>query len=95
MLEKPIWQMTGREFQNLLKFSLDDMEAMPSRTLLNGAKALAEYLECSESTIFMLRRSGVLDEAVVSHVGKKIVFDGEKARELAEDYRKQQRDNKK
>ena len=39
----------------------------------------------------MLRRNAVLDDAILSQVGKRIVFDGKKARALAAAFQKEQR----
>ena len=86
--------MTGKELQTLLWDSISGTHPVPRQILLTGVKKLAEYLECCESTVYMLRRKGVLEDAVVSHVGKKIVFDGEKARALADEYQEQHRKNK-
>ena len=94
LLDKPLWQMTGKEFQTLLWDSINGTHPVSRQIHLTGVKKLAEYLECCESTVYMLRRNGILEDAVVSHVGKKIVFDGEKARALADEYQKQQRDKK-
>ena len=63
----------------------------PGTVRITGVRALAIYLGCCESTIFMLRRNGVLDEAIISQIGKKIVFDGDKARVLAYEFQKNRR----
>lgn len=86
--------MSGCELQALVHMAMTadgSKAARPATTLLTGVQALAEYLDCSQSTVFMLRRRGVLDEAVVSHIGRKIVFDGSKARELANEYQTSRR----
>ena len=62
-----------------------------------GVHALAVELGCSESTIYALMRApreedgsnvggGVLREAIVSRIGRRIVFDVDKARKLADEY---------
>ena len=61
------------------------------------AVELAVELGCSESTIYALMRApreedgsnvggGVLREAIVSRIGRRIVFDVDKARKLADEY---------
>ena len=40
-------------------------------------------------------RQGALDSAILSRIGKRIVFDGEKARELAQAYIQEHRQSKK
>ena len=57
-------------------------------------KELAAYLGCCESTIYAIKKSGALDEAIISKIGHRIVFDAEKARELANEYQCQKRENK-
>jgi len=37
--------------------------------------------------VYKLRREGVLDNAIISHIGKNIVFDAQKACSLAKEYR--------
>ena len=48
-------------------------------------------MECCDSLVYKLRREGVLDEAIISRIGKKIVFDGDVARRCANEYQEQQR----
>ena len=94
LLAKPVWQMSGNELQTLLHMAMTaegGKAARSTTTHLTGVQALAEFLNCSQSTVFMLRRRGVLDEAVVSQIGRKIVFDGNKARKLANDYQMSRR----
>ena len=100
LLEKPVWQMTGQELIDLVRVSGQYGDASsPEGDLrsarVTGVQALADHIGCCASTISMLRRNGVLDEAVVSQVGRKIVFDAEKARVLATTYQKEQRANRK
>lgn len=92
LLQKPLWQMTGSEFLELVSASSSvDNTPSSSRTLCTGVHALAEYLRCCDATVYTLKREGVLDEAIVSRVGKRIVFDGEKARHLADKFLKRRR----
>ncbi|MCQ2180274.1 MAG: hypothetical protein MJY91_09275, partial [Bacteroidales bacterium] len=62
-----------------------------------GVHALAVELGCSDSTIYALMRApreedgsaeggGVLKTAIVSRIGRRIVFDVDKARKLADEY---------
>ena len=57
-------------------------------------KELSDYIGCCQSTIYDLKKKGVLDEAIISRVGRKIVFDAEKARVLASNYQSDQREKK-
>ena len=52
LLDKPVWQMTGKEYLELTQYAL---------------KA----------------SGGLLRDAIVSRIGRRIVFDVERARELA------------
>ena len=65
-----------------------------------GVHALAIELGCSDSTVYSLMRTpreedgsseggGVLKRAIVSRIGRRIVFDVDKARELATQSRQQ------
>lgn len=96
LLEKPLWQLTGEEYVRLHAYACtinNDTTTAPAARV-TGVRALAEYLSCCESTIYALKREGVLDSAIISHVGKNIVFDGERARELAQAYMREHRQQK-
>jgi hypothetical protein len=41
--------------------------------------------------VYTLKKIGVLDSAIVSQIGKRIVFDVNKARILADEYQKSRR----
>ena len=99
LLEKPLWQMTGEEYCQLTHYALSlspntgSSPAPPGQKAL-GVHALAVELGCSDSTIYALMRTpreedgsseggGVLKDAIVSRIGRRIVFDVDKARELA------------
>ena len=92
MMSKPLWQLTCEEFCELTQYAnaCSTTKSQPS-VHITGVRCLAEYLGCSESTVFMLRRNGVLNDAIISQVGKRIVFDGEKARTLAASFQNEQR----
>ena len=105
LLEKPLWQMTGEEYCQLTQYALSLSNGTrtapsPSGQKALGVHALAVELGCSDSTIYALMRiprekdgssegGGVLKDAIVSRIGRRIVFDVDKARELAK--RSQQR----
>ncbi len=88
LLDRPIWQMTGREFLSLFQ---GRAEETPKRTIADGADQLSAHLGCSASFIYSLIKTGVLNEAIVSHVGRKYSFDVEKARMLANEYQNRKR----
>lgn len=94
LLGKPLWQLTAQEFCALSQYAYSQrgqVSITPDIVRVTGVRALAEYLDCCDSTVFMLRRNGVLDDAIISQVGKKIVFDGDKARQLAAAFQQEQR----
>ncbi len=99
LLEKPLWQMTGEEYCQLTQYALSistgkGIAPSPAGQKAFGVHALAVELGCSDSTIYALMRTarkedgssddgGVLKDAIVSRIGRRIVFDVDKARELA------------
>ena len=105
LLSIPVWQMTGEQQFRLIQLALGngapiatsnstiepDLVFAPKRTRIAGVHALAQYMECCDSLVYKLRREGVLDEAIISRIGKKIVFDGEVARRCANEYQEHQR----
>ena len=99
LLAKPLWQMTGDEYVTLhayaVKVSRDEEGAVEPHTRVAGVRALAEFCGCCESTLYNVMRQGALDSAILSRIGKRIVFDGEKARELAQAYIQEHRQSKK
>lgn len=98
LMDKPVWQMSGKEFCMLTQYATDNASSKPSaataKTRVIGIKDLASYLGCCESTIYTIKRLGILDPAIVSQIGKRIVFDAERARELADQFQKSQREQR-
>ena len=102
LLEKPVYMMTGEEYLELTHYALSNSPNAANRPTQAGQKALGVHalaveLGCSESTIYALMRApreedgsnvggGVLREAIVSRIGRRIVFDVDKARKLADYY---------
>lgn len=56
-----------------------------------GVTPLATELGCSASFLYAMKAKGVLSGAIISHIGKKAVFDVDKARRLADAYQTEQR----
>ena len=87
LMDTPIWQMTGKEFLALNAYAGNTSNGeKKSHNYVYGIQALSKLIGCCPSTIYGLKKEGVLDEAIISNVGKKIVFDGDKARFLASEY---------
>lgn len=99
LLTKPLWQLTCEEYVALHKYAVkvanDEVGAPQTVTRCTGVRELARFLTCCESTIYSLKREGVLDDSILSSIGKNTVFDGEKARELAQAYMLEHRQTKK
>lgn len=94
LLEKPLWQMTGQEFFILSCHAAKRQKELSPHEAIEyctGIKALSEKLACCESTVYMMKREGILDRAIKSQIGKKIVFNVDRARELANEYQKSRR----
>jgi len=110
LLVKPVWQMTGEEYLELTQYALKSAggnetvaERMGQKAM--GVHALAVELGCSDSTVYSLMRTarqedgssdggGLLRDAIVSRIGRRIVFDVEKARTLADEYQRTSRDER-
>ena len=86
--DKPLLTVTVSEFVALMTAILNEgKEHQDTRTTARGLGELAERLGCGRSKVSELRRLGVLDEAVVSNVGRKAIFDVETAMRLVSEYK--------
>lgn len=97
-MQKPVCMMSGEELCLLTQY-VHQSTTSPEMTssaqgIANviGVKALAVYLGCSESTIYTIKKQGILDKAIVAQIGRKIIFNAPLARELANAYQQEQRD---
>ncbi len=88
--EKPIWQMTGREFLHLQESvsskekRLQDLEeqAITTKKYSYGLAGIAKLFGCSIPTANRIKQSGKIDRAI-TQIGRKIIVDAELALELA------------
>ena len=94
--------MTGEEYCQLTQYALSlspnvGTSSAPMGQKALGVHALAVELGCSDSTIYALMRAtreedgsaeggGILKPAIVSRIGRRIVFDVDTARRLADGY---------
>lgn len=108
LLKKPVCMMTGEEYLKLTHFALVNAQSAVSCPPQGGQKALGVHalaveLGCSDSTIYALMRTpreedasadggGILRSAIVSRIGRRIVFDVDTARRLADEHQKNQCD---
>ena len=92
--------MSGEELCLLAQYAqqsnpnLGSPTTTPSTINVIGVKALAVYLGCSESTIYSIKKQGILDKAIVAQIGRKIIFNAPLARDLANAYQQEQRDQR-
>lgn len=84
--EKPIFSLTGAEFI-LLQRSLCNLEENKNDTLNDtrkyayGIRGISKIFDCSVSTANRIKKSGVIDEAIIQN-GRKIIIDVDQALEL-------------
>ena len=82
--EKPIWQMLGSELVELIKTSIAGVPSSHESTekkYVYGISGIQKLLNCSESSAKRLKKSGVINDAIIQN-GRKIIIDVEKALEL-------------
>lgn len=96
LLKKFVIHMTGEELLHLICDSRPTPDAPKkiSTHYASGVKELSDMIGCCQSTVYALKKQGVLDSAIVSQIGKKIIFDIEQARVLADAYQKAQREER-
>ena len=82
----PIYEMVMEALTTNESFTRNHMSRQVA-----GVRTLSEELSVSMSLIYQMKKTGVLDEAVVSRIGKRIVFDVDKAWALAKNYQDRQR----
>jgi hypothetical protein len=85
---RPLLTVTIGEFQDIIREAIGGRKETGARTTAKGLGELASHLGCGRSKVSELRSRGVLDGAVVSKVGRETVFDVDKARRLASEYGK-------
>ena len=83
---KPLIQMTGEEFiylQNNLnnEVPIKTLEPEKGKKYVYGIKGIAKLIDGSTSKANRLKKSGVIDEAIIQN-GRKIIVDAELALEL-------------
>lgn len=89
LLETPIWQMTGEQFITLLNNSKTISKDVESKEVSNegsakyvyGIRGIANLMDTSISTANRIKKTGILDDAIIQR-GRTIIVDVEKALEL-------------
>ena len=84
LLNRRLIDLTGAEFLQLQRFGVPAAPAAPAPIQQAiGISVLADALSCSPSQVSKMQKAGVLQDAIISHVGRNYVFDIQKAREAA------------
>ena len=99
LLGRPLWQLTGEEYCVLMRYALAEgmpvgSESSSSRRQAIGVPALARELGCSASTLYTIKHYADFRPALISRIGRKEVFDVEKARVIANNYMVQAREER-
>ena len=86
LLDKPVWQLSGREFAALMRNTLMEMETAKeeeprTRRFVFGLDGICDLFGCSKSTAERIKKSGIID-AAITQVKRKIVVDAEHALQL-------------
>ena len=90
LLEKPLWQFTGKDHEYMLKHVLmeslsDEGGNQPSnKKYVQGIKGIADLFGCSKSTAQRIKHSGVIDDAI-TQVQRKILVDADLALQLVKE----------
>ena len=98
LLGRPMWQLSCHEYVTLMRHLLTEYgnvssESTPPRQAI-GITALSKALGCSTSLLYEIKRNIDFDEAVISRIGRKEVYDVETARRIANDYMKRAREER-
>jgi hypothetical protein len=90
LLEKPLWQFTGKDHEYMLKhvlmesFTSVDAEPSSQKRYVQGYQGIATLFGCSKSTAQRIKKSGIIDEAI-TQVNRKILVDADLALQLVKD----------
>lgn len=90
LLEKPLWQFTGKDHVYLLKHVLQESlqseeEEPPSKKCyVQGYQGIATLFGCSKSTAQRIKKSGIIDEAI-TQVNRKILVDADLTLQLVKE----------
>lgn len=78
-LEIPIWQMTGRQFIDLLSYNTapqQEVSQSVAKQYVYGLSGLRQLIGCSHVTAQKIKNSGKIN-GCFSQVGRKLVFDAD------------------
>ena len=90
LLDKPLWQFTGKDNEYMLKhvlmesFSCTKVEPTSQKRYVQGYQGIATLFGCSKSTAQRIKKSGIIDEAI-TQVNRKILVDADLALQLVKE----------
>lgn len=90
LLEKPLWQFTGKDHEYMLKhvlmesFTSVDTEPSSQKRYVQGYQGIASLFGCSKSTAQRIKKSGIIDDAI-TQVNRKILVDADLALQLVKE----------
>ena len=90
LLEKPLWQFTGKDHEYLLKhvlmesLSTDGSNQSSNKKYVQGINGIASLFGCSKSTAQRIKNSGIIDDAI-TQVQRKILVDADLALQLVKE----------
>lgn len=90
LLEKPLWQFTGKDHAYMMKhvlmesFSNEETDPSSQKRYVQGIQGIATLFGCSRSTAQRIKKSGIIDDAV-TQVQRKILVDADLALKLVKD----------
>lgn len=90
LLEKPLWQFTGKDHEYMLKhvlmesFTSVDAEPSSQKRYVQGYQGIATLFGCSKSTAQRIKKSGIIDDAI-TQVNRKILVDADLALQLVKE----------
>ena len=90
LLDKPLWQFTGKDHAYMMKhvlmesLSVESTEPSSTKRYVQGYQGIATLFGCSKSTAQRIKKSGIIDEAI-TQVNRKILVDADLALQLVKD----------
>lgn len=90
LLDKPLWQFTGKDHAYMMKhvlmesLSVESTEPSSKKIYVQGYQGIATLFGCSKSTAQRIKKSGIIDEAI-TQVNRKILVDADLALQLVKE----------
>lgn len=90
LLDKPLWQFTGKDHAYMMKhvlmesLSVESTEPSSQKRYVQGYHGIATLFGCSKSTAQRIKKSGIIDDAI-TQVNRKILVDADLALQLVKE----------